>query len=245
MSVMFVSSIVILAMGAGQTSGLTQLFENRTEDGGHNFTSALEEDFVSDIDENNNDVDKFINQEEELTPEIGEKENNEGDIEVRSKLDKTQQIKLEMEKKDGFAFNFHPSHLYSEVEEFVFSPWYFLVFSIVDRSSSLPHDISSITSEILRGLSSKLSVPSSVFFINSVTKYTSSDTFLSVNLSLVSPLIPHLHDQLCSLNKKTPFFWVRGTQVELYQVRHQNNQHIYVTGYKVMLGVVHLLCHTI
>merc|ERR1711964_671849 len=97
-----------------------------------------------------------------------------------------------------------------------------------------PTDISSISSEISESLSSKLSVPSSVFFITSIVKYTSSDTFLSVNLSLVSPLIPNLHAQLCSLHKKTPFFWIGGTQVELYQVRHQNTQHIYVRHMKTL-----------
>merc|ERR1711964_520385 len=96
-----------------------------------------------------------------------------------------------------------------------------------------PAAISSISSEISESLSSKLSVPSSVFFITSIAKYTSSDIFLSVNLSLVTPLIPNLHQALCTLHKKTPFFMIGDTKVELYQVRHQNNQHIYVTRNKV------------
>ena len=133
---------------------------------------------------------------------------------------------------DPISFNLHPPYFHSEVEEFVFSPWYFLVFSIVNRSSSLPADVSSMSTEISESLSSKLSVPSSVFFISSIVKYTSSDTFLSVNLSLVSPIIPNLHHKLCNLHKESPFFWIRGTNLELYQVRQEENQHIYVTKHK-------------
>jgi hypothetical protein len=156
-------------------------------------------------------------------------ENHLDDDENRSQALSQDTHKLE----DGpMSFNLHPPYFHSEVEEFVFSPWYFLVFSIVNRSSSLSADVSSMSTEISESLSSKLSVPSSVFFISSIVKYTSSDTFLSVNLSLVSPIIPNLHHKLCNLHKESPFFWIRGTNLELYQVRHKKNQHIHVTNHK-------------
>ena len=126
------------------------------------------------------------------------------------------------------SFSLHHPFLHSDVEEFIFSPWYFLVLSIVNRSSSLPADVTSISSDISESLSSKLSVPSSVFLISSIVKYSSSSPFLSVNLSLVSPSIPNLHHRLCNLHKESPFFWIRGTKLELYQVRHEKNQHVYV-----------------
>ena len=58
-----------------------------------------------------------------------------------------------------------------DVEEFVFSSWYFLIFYIINSSrGSLPIDVSSLTLEIANGLADKLSVPSSVFIVNNVHK---------------------------------------------------------------------------
>jgi hypothetical protein len=159
--------------------------------------------------------------------------------ETRSKTNRTANAIKQHISKDNheledspLSFNLHPPYIRSEVEEFVFSPWYFLVLYIVNRSSSLPADITSISSEISESLSSKLSVPSSVFLISTIVKYSSSSPFMSVNLSLVSPIIPNLHHRLCNLSKDSPFFWIRGTKLELYQVRHEKNQHIYVTKHK-------------
>ena len=58
-----------------------------------------------------------------------------------------------------------------DVEEFVFSSWYFLIFYIINSSrGSLPIDVSSLTLEIANGLADKLSVPPSVFIVNNVHK---------------------------------------------------------------------------
>ena len=61
--------------------------------------------------------------------------------------------------------------LLSDVEEFVFSSWYFLIFYIIKSSSgSLPTNISSLSAEIANKLADKLSVSSSVFIINNIHK---------------------------------------------------------------------------
>ena len=120
----------------------------------------------------------------------------------------------------------------SEVEEFVYSPWYSLIFCIVNKSTPFVADVSSLAPEISQSLSKKLSVPPSVFGVTSIIKYTSSDTFLSVNLTLMSPIIHRLHHNLCNLHKSSPFFLISGTKLELYQVKHDQDQHIYITQTK-------------
>ena len=45
------------------------------------------------------------------------------------------------------SFRLQHPFLLSDVEEFVFSPWYFLVLSIVNSSSSLPADVTTISSD--------------------------------------------------------------------------------------------------
>ena len=232
-----------LFMVATLPCGLTEIFENITDHGKDgliiatkdmvtdSYVSEVDENIVKDSFDNKTDADRLIinqNHRGRL---------NDTMVQFGDTLEyqiSTEKYKVEKEERSGITFQ--PSYFQSQVEEFVFSPWYFLVFSPVNKSSSLPAVISSISSEILESLSSKLSVPPSVFFITSIVKYTSSDTFLSVNLSLVTPLIHNLHQELCTLHKKTPFFMIGGTMVELYQVRHQNNQHIYVTRNKVESG---------
>ena len=246
---MYNTWLVTLIMAATLPSGLTKIFEKITDDGDNDIIKASEDavtvPYVLNVDENKFTKDSFSNYKElrynntESSTNHTFKNQLEMSKNIMAKTGSTleyhiEKYKVEEEERSGFTFQ--PSYFPSEVEEFVFSPWYFLVFSTVNKSSSLPATISLISSEILESLSSKLSVPSSVFFITSIVKYTTSDTFLSVNLSLVTPLIPNLHQELCTLHKKTTFFMIGGTMVELYQVKHQYNQHIYVTRNKVGCG---------
>ena len=62
--------------------------------------------------------------------------------------------------------------LLSDVEEFVFSSWYFLIFYIMKTSSGELElaNISSLSSEIANTISDKLSVAPSVFIINNFHK---------------------------------------------------------------------------
>jgi hypothetical protein len=230
--------------------GLTAAFQTETDTGRVDLEIGTEEIQVTESDLTPLDtVNSFVDNEERETTSnetvhyIGTLRNNivseiqlvtVNENQLDDKENRSQSLSKDTHKLEDspMSFNLHPPYFHSEVEEFVFSPWYFLVFSIVNRSSSLPADISSMSTEISESLSTKLSVPSSVFCISSIVKYTSSDTFLSVNLSLVSPIIPNLHHKLCNLHKESPFFWIRGTNLELYQVRQEKNQHIYVTKHK-------------
>ena len=246
---MYNTWLVTLVMAATLPSGLTKIFEKITDDGDNDIIKASEDavtvPYVLNVDENKFTKDSFSNYKElrynntESSTNHTFKNQLEMSKNIMAKTGSTLEYQIEkykVEEEEKLGFTFQPSYFPSEVEEFVFSPWYFLVFSTVNKSSSLPATISLISSEILESLSSKLSVPSSVFFITSIVKYTTSDTFLSVNMSLVTPLIPNLHQELCTLHKKTPFFMIGGTMVELYQVKHQYNQHIYVTRNKVGCG---------
>ena len=238
---MLTSWFATLFMVATLPGGLTKIFDNNEEDGIiTDLKDMVMEDYVLDNDENivKEQNSRFIEMTKNETVSESMKNNkNHGggfkDIIAKTGEYQMSTEKYKVEEEERLGFTFQTSYFHSEVEEFVFSPWYFLIFSTVNKSSSLPAAISLISSEILESLSSKLSVPSSVFLVTSIVKYTSSDTFLSVNLSLVTPLIPNLHQELCNLHKKTHFFMIGGTMVELYQVRHQNNQHIYVTRNKV------------
>ena len=108
--------------------------------------------------------------------------------------------------------------LLSDVEEFVFSSWYFLIFYIIKSSSgSLPTNISSLSAEIANKLADKLSVSSSVFIINNIQQYEESSPFLSLNMSLVSPFLPNTHSKLVRLNKDSPFFNLSSVQLEVRQ----------------------------
>ena len=57
-----------------------------------------------------------------------------------------------------------------DVEEFVFSSWYFLIFYIINSSLEANSDVSLSSSEILTILSNKLSVPAPTFIINDIHK---------------------------------------------------------------------------
>jgi len=127
---------------------------------------------------------------------------------------------------DPFTLH-HPMHS-SNIVQFEFSDWYFLFFKPVNKSSPKLTDVSSATSEVTTALSSKLSVPSSMFSINSLDKYKSNS--ISANLSLVSHSIPKLHQKLCHLQNTSPIFWIRGSQFRLVQVFHDKNQHLYINN---------------
>ena len=124
----------------------------------------------------------------------------------------------------------HPMHSY-KVTEFEFSDWYFLFFKPVNKSAATLLDISSASSEVAASLSSKLSVPSSMFSINSLDKYKSNS--ISANLSLMSHSIPKLHHNLCNLQNKSPIFWIRGAEFRLVQIFHDKNQHLYINNKEV------------
>eukprot|EP00090_Calanus_glacialis_P018332 TRINITY_DN28439_c0_g1_i1.p1 TRINITY_DN28439_c0_g1~~TRINITY_DN28439_c0_g1_i1.p1 ORF type:complete len:351 (-),score=100.90 TRINITY_DN28439_c0_g1_i1:47-1099(-) len=125
-------------------------------------------------------------------------------------------------------FTLHHPFIRPEVTEFEYSDWYFLFFSPATKTSSSPIDISSASPEIAASLSSKLSVPSSMFSINSLDKYKSKS--ISANLSLMSHSIPKLHHNLCNLQNKSPIFWIRGTEFRLVQIFHDKNQHLYINN---------------
>ena len=128
-------------------------------------------------------------------------------------------------------FTLHHPFIRPEVTEFEYSDWYFLFFSPATKTSSSPIDISSASPEIAASLSSKLSVPSSMFSINSLDKYKSNS--ISANLSLMSHSIPKLHHNLCNLQNKSPIFWIRGTEFRLVQIFHDKNQHLYINNKEV------------
>ena len=128
-------------------------------------------------------------------------------------------------------FTLHHPVLHSEVREFEFSDWYFLYFTPVNKTSSATADVSSASSEVAVSLSSKLSVPSSMFSITSVDKYKSSS--ISANLSLMSHSIPRLHHNLCNLQNTSPIFWIRGFEFRLVQIFHDKNQHLYINNKQV------------
>ena len=66
--------------------------------------------------------------------------------------------------------------------------------------------------------------------VNSLHRYEAGSPFLSLNLSLSSPLVPELHSRLCSLHHLSPMFQLGGgVQLELYQVRHDQYQHLYLS----------------
>ena len=73
------------------------------------------------------------------------------------------------------AFSLHHPFLRSHVTEFEFSAWYFLFFSIFYKNSSVTEtvDVSLVVPDLASALSSKLSVPASVFSVSKAEKYRS------------------------------------------------------------------------
>ena len=73
------------------------------------------------------------------------------------------------------AFSLHHPFLRSHVTEFEFSAWYFLFFSIFYKNSSVAMietvDVSLVVPDLASALSSKLSVPPSVFSVSKAEKY--------------------------------------------------------------------------
>ena len=124
------------------------------------------------------------------------------------------------------AFTLHHPFIHSSITEFEYSQWYFLFFTFYDKSSIVSVDVSLTVPEIIKSLSSKLSVPASVFSISRVEKYRSNS--ISANLSLTNHTIPRLHHKLCNLQNTSPLFWIRGTRYKLVQVIHDKNMHLYV-----------------
>jgi len=125
-------------------------------------------------------------------------------------------------------FTLHHPFLHPEVSEFEYSDWYFLFFTPANKSSSTTVDVSSSSSDVATLLSSKLSVASSMFSINSVDNYKSNS--ISANLTLMSHSIPSLHHNLCNLQNTAPIFWIRGAEFRLVQVFHDKNQHLYINN---------------
>ena len=73
------------------------------------------------------------------------------------------------------AFSLHHPFLRSHVVEFEWSAWYFLFFSIFYKNSSKTltdtADVSLLVPDLTSVLSSKLSVPASVFTVSKAEKY--------------------------------------------------------------------------
>ena len=124
------------------------------------------------------------------------------------------------------AFTLHHPFIHASTTQFEYSQWYFLFFTFFDKSSSLTIDVSLTVPEIKHSLSSKLSVPTSVFSISRVEKYRSNS--ISANISLTNFTIPRLHHRLCNLQNLSPLFWIKGTRYKLVQVIHDRNQHLYL-----------------
>lgn len=124
------------------------------------------------------------------------------------------------------AFTLHHPFIHTSTTQFEYSQWYFLFFTFFDKSSSLTIDVSLTVPEIKHSLSSKLSVPTSVFSISRVEKYRSNS--ISANISLTNFTIPRLHHRLCNLQNLSPLFWIKGTRYKLVQVIHDKNQHLYL-----------------
>ena len=124
------------------------------------------------------------------------------------------------------AFTLHHPFIHSNVTEFEYSKWYFLFLILFDKHSAETLDISLAVPQIIKSLSSKLSVPESVFSISKAEKYQSGS--ISANLSLTSLTIPGLHEKLSNLQEISPLFWLLGTRYKLVQVLHSRNIHFYV-----------------
>ena len=124
------------------------------------------------------------------------------------------------------AFTLHHPFIHSNITEFEYSRWYFLFFAFFDNTSAKTFDVSLEVPEIIKSLSSKLSVPKSVFSISKAEKYQSGST--SANLSLTNLTIPKLHHKLSTLQESSPLFWFLGTRYRLVQVLHSRNIHIHV-----------------
>ena len=73
------------------------------------------------------------------------------------------------------AFSLHHPFLQPHVQEFEFSDWYFLFFTLfyknVSASPAATADVSMLVPELAKALSSKLSVPANIFTISKAEKY--------------------------------------------------------------------------
>ena len=124
------------------------------------------------------------------------------------------------------AFTLHHPFIHSNITEFEYSKWYFLFFAFFDNTSAKTLDVSLEVPEIIKSLSSKLSVPRSIFSISKAEKYQSGS--ISANLSLTNLTIPKLHHKLSTLQEFSSLFWFLDTRYRLVQVLHSRNIHIHV-----------------
>ena len=73
------------------------------------------------------------------------------------------------------AFSLHHPFLQPHVQDFEFSDWYFLFFTLfyknVSASPAATADVSVLVPELAKALSSKLSVPANIFTISKAEKY--------------------------------------------------------------------------
>jgi len=128
------------------------------------------------------------------------------------------------------AFSLHHPFLQSHIQEFEFSDWYFLFFTLFYKNNSqspvATSDVSILVPELTKALSSKLSVPANIFSISKAEKYRSNS--ISANISISNHTIPHLHHKLTNLHNISPLFWLKGVRYKLVQVIHDKNQHLFV-----------------
>ena len=145
---------------------------------------------------------------------------------TNSKKVKVNDLSVEGESLQPDVFTLHHPFIHPSITEYEFSQWYFLFFIFFDNPSKLSADVTQIVPGIIKSLSSKFSVPGSVFSISRAEKYRTKS--ISANLTLTNHTIPRLHHKLCSLQNTSPLFWLAGNRYKLVQVIHDKNKHLFV-----------------
>ena len=139
---------------------------------------------------------------------------------------KVNDISIESESLQPDVFTLHHPIIHPSITDYQYSQWYFFFFIFFDKPSKLSADVTQIVPGIIKSLSSKLSVPGSVFSISRAEKFRTKS--ISANLSLTNHTIPRLHQRLCHLQENSPLFWMAGSRYKLVQVIHDKNKHLFV-----------------
>ena len=104
------------------------------------------------------------------------------------------------------AFSLHHPFLQSHIQEFEFSDWYFLFFTLFYKNNSASpvatSDVSILVPELTKALSSKLSVPANIFSISKAEKYRYEVKIIMLNpshlfaFSIINTLCKYLPEKL-------------------------------------------------